>query len=163
MITFINAFRKAIEPCWSVDTASHSELFPNDYAIPSSGGQGVVTSALLLEELRAAFPHERLRLTVGAVYAGQVAVLSHHTYVTRHPLLGRAPTIIDVTIDQAPGIDEKVIFKDLEELITSRGLTYLAFNQHGIPPRDICEDVRSNAPERLAILRERMKGWRHRA
>lgn len=154
-------FRTAIEPCWGPDTGAHSsDLFPEGYEVPPSGGQCVVTSAVLLGELRQAFPAERFRLTVGAVYLGRAAILGHHTYVTHHPLLGRSPNVIDVTGDQAPGIDDKVVFGGMQELVTVRGLAYLAFNQYEEPPDSICEDMPGNTPKRMAILRERLGSWR---
>lgn len=159
--TFVRDFREAIEPCWGPDTGAYSaDLFPEDYEVPASGGQCVVTSAVLLGELRDVFPNERFKLTVGAVYIGRVAVLGHHTYITRHEVLGRAPTVIDATADQAPAIDDKVIFGGMQELVMARSLTYLAFNQYDTPPDSICEDVPGNTPKRVAILQERMGAWR---
>lgn len=160
--TFAQEFRATVEPCWSSETGAYSpDLFPVGYDVPPSGGQCVITSAVLLGELRDEFPAERFRLTVGAVYLGQTAIIGHHTYVTHHPLLGRQPNIIDVTGDQAPGIDDSVIFGGMQELVTSRGLTYLAFNQYEVPPENICEDVQSNTGRhRMEILRKRLEDQR---
>lgn len=162
---FAHDFRDAIEPCWGVDTSSYAaDLFPEGYEIPPSGGQSVPTSGLLLDELREAFPDERFRLTVGAIYLGRAAVLAHHTYVTHHPVLGRSPTIIDATADQAPGITERVVYKDMSKL-AARGVVYLAFNQYEEVPPKICEDTTPVTPAstRIALLRQRMGDWRKMA
>lgn len=162
---FAQDFRTAIEPHWGPDTGSYStDLFPEGYEVPASGGQCVVTSGLLLEELHATFPNERFRLTTGAVYLGRVAALGHHSYVTHHPVLGRSPTVIDITADQAPEITDRVVYGDMVEL-TARGVIYLAFNQYDEVPAKICEDAPPGAPAsaRIAILRQRMGDWRKAA
>lgn len=159
---FAHDFRTVIEPCWGSDTGSCSaELFPEGYEIPPSGGQCVATSGLLLDELRDAFPDERFRLTTGAVYLGRMAVLSHHSYVTHHPVFGRSPTVIDITADQAPKITDRVVYGDMLEL-AARGVIYLAFNQYEEVPAKICEDAPPVTPAnaRIAILRQRIGDWR---
>lgn len=160
---FVYDFRKAIEPCWGPDTGSYSpDLFPEGYEVPPSGGQCVGTSGCLLHELRDAFPGDRFRLSVGALYLGQVAVLTHHTFVTHHPVLGRSPTIADVTPDQAPGVSDEVVYGDLLDL-ASRGLMYCIFTSYEVVPAKICEDVPPGITpvyQRTALLRQRMSGWR---
>jgi hypothetical protein len=162
--TFARNFREAVEPHWGPDTGSYSgDLFPEGYEVPPSGGQCVVTSAVLLGELRDALPNERFKLTVGAVvYMGRT-ILAHHTYVTHHPIMGRAPTVIDATADQAPGIGDKLIFGNMIELVTTRGLIYMAFNTYEQPPERICEDTPvppGRTAARVALLRQRMGAWR---
>lgn len=160
--TFVQEFRAAIEPCWEPGTGVYSDLYPAGYAVPPSGGQCAPTSAVLLGELREAFPVERFKLTVGAVYLGRVAILSHHTYVTQHPVIGRVPNVVDVTLDQAPGIVDKVIFGNMQELVTARGLAYLAFTHYEKPQDSMVEDLEGTILKRADTLRARLGEWRKR-
>lgn len=161
--TFAHKFRAAVEPCWEPGTGVYDALYPPGYEVPPSGGQCAPTSAVLWGELCAAFPGEKFKLTVGALYLGRIAVLGHHTYVTHHPIIGRTPTAVDVTPDQAPDIDDKVIFGDMQELLTTRGLAYLAFIHYDQPRDSMVEDLQGTVLERAAALRERLGDWKRRA
>lgn len=109
----VRAFRDRIEPCWGPDTGAYSDDLVSHPGQPhplASAGQCVENiRRAAARELRAVFPREEFRASVGTVHLGERAAIVHHTYLTYYPDLGEPPIVIDATADQSPLIDDPVI------------------------------------------------------
>lgn len=106
--SFLETFRQNVESCWSEETA-YKVPDIQEYGPGVSGGQCVVTAMLLKQELEKISFHTNITL-----HLGSVTDLNNRVLIPNHGWLSVAVRqekyIVDITIDQAPRVDCKIIF-----------------------------------------------------
>jgi hypothetical protein len=117
----------------------------------------VEAAAATLDTLRAAYPDERFKLAVGAVFLPGGRVLKRHAFVTQHSVLGRSPTVIDALAGAIPGlrVHYRVTAYDLHEL-ARRQRVYTIYRHYDEAPSVTTEGTlvspTETSPARAAVI-----------
>lgn len=122
LTAIVSAFRDAIEPCWSEESAYKVPEIQR-YGACMSGGQCAVTCLVLMDVLHSELPDEQIFLISGQLQStnGEVVIRDHGWLRVGS---GAGAVIVDPTADQAASISKKVVIGTVVEL-EEQGLHYI--------------------------------------
>lgn len=124
MEQFLIQYRNRTEQIWDERTVS-PKFLPIDTSKPRSLGQCAATSAVLMHELRAAYPDKRYALAIGQVRKDDSVAIPYHVWVVELAGTPRDNKVIDVTADQSEVL-KTVIYASVERLM-GEGIFYIAY------------------------------------